>query len=46
MKLFVSCIAMIDKESIYARMTDAEKEVAIVLKSYGIQWSFEHPVFV
>jgi hypothetical protein len=34
------------KESIYDRMTNAEKEVANVLKEFGIQWSFEHPVFV
>lgn len=27
-------------------MTDAEKEVARVLKKFGIQWSFEQPVFV
>ncbi len=27
-------------------MTDAEKEVANVLKEYGIQWSYEQPVFV
>ena len=34
------------KESIYDRMTNAEKEVANVLKEFGIQWSFEQPVFV
>ena len=34
------------KESIYDRMTNAEKEVAKVLKEFGIQWSFEQPVFV
>jgi len=34
------------KESVYDRMTSAEKEVATVLKKYGIQWSYEHPVFV
>ena len=34
------------KESIYDRMTNAEKEVAATLKEYGIQWSFEQPVFV
>jgi hypothetical protein len=27
-------------------MTDAEKEVANVLKEFGIQWSYEQPVFV
>lgn len=34
------------KESIYDRMTFAEKEVANVLKKLGIQWSYEQPVFV
>jgi len=34
------------KESIYDRMTNAEKEVANVLKEFGIQWSYEQPVFV
>lgn len=27
-------------------MTNAEKEVANVLKEFGIQWTFEQPVFV
>ncbi|MEM0492695.1 MAG: hypothetical protein QXS02_01860 [Candidatus Thermoplasmatota archaeon] len=34
------------RESIYDRMTRAEKEVAKVLKEFGIQWSYEQPVFV
>ena len=34
------------KESIYDRMTNAEKEVANVLKELKIQWSYEQPVFV
>jgi hypothetical protein len=34
------------KESVYDRMTNAEKEVATVLKDFGILWSFEHPIFV
>jgi hypothetical protein len=34
------------KSSVYDRMTNAEKEVANVLKELGIQWSFEQPVFV
>ncbi len=34
------------KESIFDRMTNAEKEVANALKKFGIQWSFEHPVFI
>lgn len=34
------------KESIYDRMTDAEREIANVLKELKIQWSFEQPVFV
>jgi hypothetical protein len=34
------------KESIYYRMTHAEKDVAEVLKELRIQWSFEQPVFV
>jgi hypothetical protein len=33
-------------ESIYDRMTHAEKDVAEVLKELRIQWSFEQPVFV
>jgi hypothetical protein len=34
------------KESVYDQMTNAEKEVANVLKKLGIQWSYEQPVFV
>jgi hypothetical protein len=34
------------KESVYDRMTNAEKEVANVLKNLGIKWSYEQPVFV
>ena len=34
------------KESIYDKMTNAEREVANVLKEFGIQWSYEQPVFV
>ena len=34
------------KESIYDRMTNAEREVATVLKKMGIQWSYEQPLFV
>jgi hypothetical protein len=34
------------KESIYEKMTEAEKKVANVLKEFGIQWSYEHPIFV
>lgn len=34
------------KESVYNKMTNAEKEVAHVLKEFGIQWSYEQPVFV
>ena len=34
------------KESVYNRMTNAEKEVANVLKEYRIQWTFEQPLFV
>ena len=34
------------RESVYDRMTNAEKEVAHVLKEFGIQWSYEQPVFV
>jgi hypothetical protein len=33
-------------ESVYNRMTNVEKEVATVLKEFGIRWSFEQPVFV
>jgi hypothetical protein len=34
------------KESVYDRMTNAEKEVANVLKELRIRWSYEQPVFV
>jgi hypothetical protein len=34
------------KESVYDRMTNSEKEVANTLKEFGIQWSFEQPIFV
>ena len=34
------------RKSVYDRMTNAEKEVAILLKNLGIQWSYEQPVFV
>ena len=34
------------KESIYDQMTNAEREVAKLLKDFGIKWSYEHPVFV
>lgn len=34
------------RESVYERMTNAEKEVAKVLKEYGIQWAYEQPIFV
>jgi len=27
-------------------MTNAEKEVAEVLKDLGIKWTYEHPMFV
>lgn len=32
--------------SIYDRMTNAEREVADLLKGMGIKWRYEHPVFV
>ena len=32
--------------SIYNRMTNAEREVAVLLIEMGIKWSYEHPVFV
>lgn len=34
------------KVSIYDQMTNAEKEVAELLKKMGIKWSYEQPVFV
>jgi len=34
------------KESIYDKMTNAEREVANLLKEMNIKWSYEHPVFV
>ena len=33
-------------KSIYDKMTNAEREVAELLKDLGIKWSYEHPVFV
>ena len=32
--------------SIYDKMTRSEREVAELLKTLGIRWSYEHPVFV
>jgi hypothetical protein len=32
--------------SVYDKMTNAEREVAELLKEMGIKWSYEHPVFV
>jgi len=32
--------------SIYDKMTIAERKVADLLKEKGINWSYEHPVFV
>jgi hypothetical protein len=37
---------MEQKESEYNFMTDSEKEVAKFLKSKGIWWSHEQPLFV
>ena len=34
------------RESIYEKMTNAEREVAELLREMGIKWSYEHPVFV
>jgi len=34
------------KESIYDKMTNSEKEVAELLKNLGISWAYEKPVFV
>ena len=34
------------KESIYDRMTNAEKVVADALKELGVEWRYEQPVFV
>jgi hypothetical protein len=34
------------KESVYDRMTNAEKEVASLLISLRIRWSYEQPVFI
>lgn len=32
--------------SIYDKMTKTEREVAKVLKEFGVNWSYEHPIFV
>lgn len=34
------------RESIYDKMTNAEKEVANFLKKLGIKWLYEQPIFV
>jgi hypothetical protein len=34
------------KESIYDKMTNAEREVASVLKKMSIKWKYEQPIFV
>jgi len=34
------------RESIYEKMTYAERKVAELLKDLGIKWSYERPVFV
>lgn len=34
------------QNSVYDRMTNAEREVAELLKDLGIKWSYEHPIFV
>jgi hypothetical protein len=34
------------RESIYDKMTNAEREVAELLKDLGIKWRYEHPIFV
>jgi hypothetical protein len=34
------------KESIYEKMTNTEREVADLLKNLGIKWSYENPVFI
>jgi predicted nuclease of restriction endonuclease-like RecB superfamily len=34
------------QESVYNRMTKAEKEVAQTLRELNIQWTYEQPVFV
>jgi len=34
------------RESIYDRMTKAERKVAELLKVLGIKWTYEQPVFV
>lgn len=34
------------RESIYDQMTNAEKEVAKLLKEMSIKWVFEQPIFV
>ena len=42
------CLKMVleQKESIYDKMTNAEKEVAQLLKELGIQWTYEQPLFI
>ncbi len=34
------------RESVYDKMTGAEKEVAELLKDLGIKWTYEQPIFV
>lgn len=33
-------------ESVYADMSEAEREVALYLKELGLCWNFESPIFV
>jgi hypothetical protein len=37
---------LILSESIYDNMTNAEREVADLLKAMGIKWKYEQPIFV
>src|SRR4030067_1679235 len=39
-------MAIVEVPSIYEEMTGAEKEVADFLKSKGIWWEYERPLFV
>lgn len=37
---------IMQRESVYDRMTNAERDVANVLKEFGIQWAYEQPACV
>ena len=37
---------MTEEETVYSRMTTAEREIADYLKEISLYWKFEYPIFV